>query len=64
MKIKLILVVNLLVFGYFIFLLNFGQVERVFGTNHPEPVEVEKAKKVLKVCRERNNVPFFPLKCL
>lgn len=27
----------------------FGQVERVFGANHPDPVEIDKAKKVLKV---------------
>lgn len=30
----------------------FGQVERVFGANHPDPLEIEKAKKVLKVRRE------------
>jgi hypothetical protein len=27
-------------------------VERVFGANHPDPLEIEKAKKVLKVRRE------------
>lgn len=26
------------------------QVEKVFGANHPDPMEIEKAKKVLKVC--------------
>lgn len=39
------------IFGYLI--LSNGmepkQVERVFGTSHPDPVEMEKAKKVLKV---------------
>ncbi|KAK4488632.1 hypothetical protein RD792_004401 [Penstemon davidsonii] len=27
---------------------NLAEVERVFGANHPDPVEIEKAKKVLK----------------
>ncbi|KAL0379928.1 UNVERIFIED_CONTAM: protein EMSY-LIKE 3 [Sesamum angustifolium] len=27
---------------------NLSEVERVFGANHPDPVEIEKAKKVLK----------------
>jgi len=26
-----------------------SQVERVFSANHPDPLEIEKAKKVLKV---------------
>ena len=29
--------------------MKFDQVEKVFGASHPEPVEIEKAKKVLKV---------------
>lgn len=28
---------------------NFKQVEKVFGASRPDPVEIEKAKKVLKV---------------
>ena len=28
---------------------DFKQVERVFGASHPDPLEIEKAKKVLKV---------------
>lgn len=27
----------------------FKQVEKVFGASHPDPIEIEKAKKVLKV---------------
>ena len=27
----------------------FEQVERVFNVNHPDPLEIDKAKKVLKV---------------
>lgn len=28
---------------------DFKQVERVFGASHPDPLEIEKAKKVLRV---------------
>ena len=28
---------------------NIKQVEKVFGVSHPDPMEIEKAKKVLKV---------------
>lgn len=31
------------------FCCDFKQVERVFGASHPDPLEIEKAKKVLKV---------------
>lgn len=27
----------------------FEQVEKVFAVNHPDPMEIEKAKRVLKV---------------
>ena len=37
-------------------MLKFKQVEKVFGANHPDPMEIEKAKKVLKVS---NALSFF-----
>ena len=36
----------------------FEQVERVFNANHPDPLEIDKAKKVLKV-RQKTVVDFF-----
>lgn len=29
--------------------MKFKQVEKVFGASHPDPTEIEKAKRVLKV---------------
>jgi hypothetical protein len=41
----------------------FEQVERVFNANHPDPLEIEKAKKVLKVRQKAwwilLSVPYF-----
>ena len=41
----------------------YEQVERVFNANHPDPLEIEKAKKVLKVRQEAwwilLSVPYF-----
>jgi hypothetical protein len=36
----------------------FEQVERVFSANHPDPLEIDKAKKVLKV-RQKTVVDSF-----
>lgn len=44
-------------FPFYNFLVNFEQVERVFGANHPDPLEIEKAKKMLKVRKEGTPSP-------
>ena len=38
---------------------DFGQVERVFSANHPDPLEVDKAKKLLKVVEYHISHPVY-----